>query len=145
MFWLIEELREFFKTNTKLKLFLPKYEELMKDKKIFFKNEPINGTYVKEILHREDNFEIILITWGGKSEADKHCHPENGCLLTVLDGNLIEERYNCDGELFEYNFVNVGDFAYMHNSIGKHRVINPNNHNVYSLHIYSPSRYYDNC
>jgi len=143
---LITELTTYFAGNKNklLKDFLPQFKKVFNPEKILLKNENIYGTYSRNTLFRNDFFEIIFITWGAKSKSPIHDHPENGCILTVLDGNLIEERYNPQGELYSNNFLKSGDIGYMENYIGKHRITNPNDRNVYSFHIYSPSGYYDN-
>lgn len=143
MILLTQELIKFFKTNTDLKYFLPTFKYLLNYNVFpFKKNKNPNKTYNKKILYKNNNFEIILINWGNYSESPIHCHPKNGCLLTILDGELIEERYNKD-KLIKTNILKKNDFEYIHCKIGKHKIINPNNKNVYSLHIYSPPGYYD--
>ena len=144
---LINELETYFNGNKNklLEDFLPRFKKIFNSEKIFLKNERLVGTYTKEKLFENEFFEIIFITWGAHCESPIHCHPKNGCILTILDGNLIEEKYSPTGILYEYNFLKLGDIAYMHNSIGKHRIINKNDYNVYSLHIYSPPRFYDKC
>ena len=141
---LINELKKFFQNGNKnLKDFLDNYKEIIQTEKIFFKKEHYQGTYVKDLFYRDNNFEVVLITWGAKCETSIHCHPKNGCLLTVLDGTLIEERYDEENVLYKYSKLKVKDFGYMHCDLGKHRIINKNDYNCYSLHIYSPPCFYD--
>lgn len=140
---LISELIDFYKTDKCLKNFLPQFKHIFDYTKIMLKKELLYGTYNKDLLYRNNDFEIVFITWGINAESCIHSHPENGCILTILDGDLIEERYNNNGELFEYNFLKMGNIGYMENKIGKHRIINKNDFNVYSLHIYSPSNFYN--
>ena len=49
------------------------------------------NTYNKNILYRNDNFEIILISWDKNICTNIHRHPENGCIMNILDGCLKEE------------------------------------------------------
>lgn len=142
---LIQELTKYFKhdKNKGLKNFLPIFQKIFDHSKITLKNEVLFNTYNRNVLYRNNDFEIVFITWGVNSESPIHYHPEQGCILTILDGNLFEEQYNKDGVLFKYNYLKYGDIGYMDNSIGSHRIINPNDYNVYSLHIYSPPGYYD--
>ena len=141
---LINELRSFFKNSGKdLKLFVPRYKQILQKINMDnFKNPVSNGTYKRRILYTDKNFEIVLISWGKYSEAPKHCHPENGCLLAVLEGDLIEERYTHGEELYETNYLNSSKIGYMHCDLGQHRVMNNNDYNTYSLHIYSPPGFY---
>jgi hypothetical protein len=142
MLFLVSELKNFFKKDKNLKNFMPKFQKLMNDTKIEFKKEHLLNKYSRNILYKNDDFEIVLITWGAYSRSPIHCHPKNGCLLTVLDGTLFEERYDKNGELYEYSNFLKGDFGYMHCNLGKHRITNMNDFNCYSLHIYSPSGFY---
>ena len=143
---LLKELKTYFNNGNKsLKNFLPTFKKVFNPEKVRLKNKRLVGTYSKEKLFENEHFEIVFITWGAHCESPIHCHPENGCILTVLDGNLVEERYNNKGVLCEYNFIKCWDVGYMDNYIGKHRIINKNDYNVYSFHVYSPPGYYDKC
>ena len=149
---LIQSLTHYFDTNKhyfknknkSLKNFVPIFQKVFD--KINFKNkknELLVGTYTRDVLYTDNQFEIIFITWGVFSESKIHTHPENGCILTLLNGNLIEERYNKEGKIISCNFLKENDIGYMENSIGTHRIKNNNEFNVYSLHIYSPPNYYN--
>ena len=140
-----KSLTKFFEKNTHRNLlqFMPSFQSIINHNKIFFKKEPLKGTYTRDILFRTNNYEIILITWGSHSETKIHCHPKNGCLLTVLEGQIREERYDHNDVFYEMNILNRCDFGYMHCDLGKHKVINPNDYNCYTLHIYSPPGFYD--
>ena len=81
---LIEKLNQYFLTNKNLKNFIPTFKNIMDNMKINLKNEPISGTYTRESLFRNEQFEIIFITWGKFCESPIHCHPENGCILSIL-------------------------------------------------------------
>lgn len=144
---LIQALTIYFDENENklLKGFLPIFPKVFNYEKVRLKKERLDGTYTKDVLFRNKNFEIVFISWGANSESPIHCHPKNGCILTILDGELIEERYNKNGVLCKYNFLKMGDVGYMENFIGTHKIINKNDFNVYSLHVYSPPGYYDNC
>jgi len=139
---IIQELTTYFESNQNklLQDFLPRFKNI--NIPLFLKKQPLIGTYSKDILFRNKLFEIVFITWGANSQSPIHSHPSNGCILQILDGDLVEERYNKELVLFEYNFLKSKDIGYMDNSFGTHRIINNNNHNVYSFHIYSPPNFY---
>lgn len=143
MIFLIEALEKFFENETSLSKFKDEYKELMINNVINFKKEKLIGTYKRNVLYRADEFEIILISWGAKSSTPIHCHPENGCLLYVLSGELFEYIYDYQDELTKVNYIIKGDVGYMHRNLGKHKVVNDNNKTCYSLHIYSPPNYYN--
>lgn len=142
MIFLIKKLKKFFETNKNLLDFKSTYEKLMKNNSFIFKKEFVNGTYTKNLLFRNETFEIVLISWAPNSIATFHCHPPNGCLLHVLNGNLIEKRKK-NNSIYEINNLKEGDTAYMHCDLGMHEVSNENNYDCYSLHIYSPPCFYD--
>jgi len=144
---LISKLNKYFKVdkNRKLNNFIPEYKIILDKINLNLKKENINGTYLKEKIYENNIFEIVLITWGSHSKSPIHSHPTNGCILTILDGNLIEETYTIDNIFKKSRVLKNGDIGYIENLYGKHKIINENNHNVYSLHIYSPPKFYDNC
>ena len=111
-----------------------------------------NGTdwkeYIQEIgldfykvkIYLSKNFEIILIIWKEGYSTPLHAHPENGCIIKVLEGNLVEEIIN--NKQKQINNYIPGNVSYMHNSKGLHKISSIKN--SYSLHIYSPPGFYDN-
>ena len=46
------------------------------------------------LIFRNEKYEIYLICWNKKQISKIHDHPENGCILKVLKGELIEYRYD---------------------------------------------------
>lgn len=98
-------------------------------------------SYNKTILYRNTKFEIILISWDKNVCTNIHSHPENGCLMNILEGNLIEDIYKKDNYL-KRNIYNKGDISYIHDSLGYHKIYNKDQYS-YSLHIYSPPNFYN--
>lgn len=86
---------------------------------------------------KDNKFAIYIISWNSKQFSPIHCHPQNGCLLKVLQGNLHEERYN-DNKLINKCLLNEKSISYIHDNIAMHKIINKNNYPVFSMHIYSP-------
>jgi hypothetical protein len=142
---LIEKLNNYFLKNETLESFLSTFKEMLPEltKELLVDEKQISGFYLRDRLFLNDKFEVILITWGSDCKTRIHKHPHNGCLLSIMEGTLVEERYDNNKELFQKDTLKNGDIGYMHNDIGRHRIINNNDHNVYSLHIYSPPRFYD--
>lgn len=103
-----------------------------------------DNKYNKNVIYRDDKFEIIFISWGKNAETKIHCHPKNGCIMKILEGKLIEETYNStfDNKKLGVNYYNFNDTSYIHNSLYKHKIINGKDPS-FSLHIYSPPNYYD--
>ena len=82
-------------------------------------------------------YEMILLVWHPHSYTALHSHTENGCLMKILDGNILEERISNQGTFPQKNELYKNDISYIHNIEGLHRIINNNFQYSYSLHIYS--------
>ena len=100
-----------------------------------------NDKYYSTTLFRADNFEIRLLCWKPFQKTPKHPHPENGCLMKILEGELIEEKFENDKSI--ETLYKKGDVGYITAS-EIHILKNLDNDSV-SLHIYSPSGFYDNA
>jgi hypothetical protein len=113
--------------------FSPDVIEYCKKKSIYSENK-----YNRIKLHEYSNeiFELILICWNSNSETRIHDHPEDGCVMHLISGNLEEHLYNCKGELQKITKLNIGESTYMENSIGYHKIRCVDK--AMSLHIYSP-------
>ena len=100
--------------------------------------------YNKKIIYKNDLFEIILIKWDKDSETPIHSHPKNGCLLKLIKGKLLEEKYIETNEglrLFVSNNLKIGETNFMHDIIGQHKIIAVEE--SYSIHLYSPPGFYN--
>ena len=82
-------------------------------------------------------YEMFLLVWYPQSYTALHSHTENGCLMKILDGNIIEQRISNQGTFPQKNELYKNDISYIHNVEGLHRIINNNFKYAYSLHIYS--------
>jgi len=86
-----------------------------------------------------DKFELVLICWDEKSETLIHDHPDNGCVLYLMDGELEEELYNKSLKLIKKSVYKPRNISYMDNSKGYHKI--KCQKKAISLHIYSPPNY----
>lgn len=105
---------------------------------IQFKTE----NYYSNTLFRTDKFEIRLLCWKPLQETPKHPHPQNGCLMKILEGKLVEEKFINDSNIIrtiykkdEVGYIQASEFHILKNL----------DENSVSLHIYSPSGFYDNA
>jgi cysteine dioxygenase len=73
-------------------------------------------------------------------ETKIHNHSENGCLLKILEGNMVEEIYDKNFVLQENNNLIKDNVRYIYDSIGIHKMKNKEE-NTISLHIYSPPNF----
>lgn len=92
-------------------------------------------TYEKVIIHKNNDYELVLINWEKGAFTNYHDHPKNGCVLKVLDGKLYERSENGSKTLIKnsVNFKLENEF---------HQIIAIDK--SYSLHYYSPPNYYNN-
>ena len=98
-------------------------------------------TYKKNLVYRNDDFEIFVVGWKSKQSAPIHNHSENGCLFKILKGSIIEQCYNHDIELIGHNLL-VKDMAkYIDNKRCYHSMNNISLSETVSLHIYSPPNF----
>ena len=64
-------------------------------------NEGLNLQYEKfripsnidELANKVDNFDAYILKWPIGSVSPPHQHPEKGCFMKILDGNIQEELY----------------------------------------------------
>ena len=98
-----------------------------------------NRNYYKQTIFLDNNFELILIKWDKNSQSSNHYHPENGCILKILDGKLFEERYY-NNKIYKKSILNKNEIGYMHDNLGTHKIYALEE--TYSLHLYSPPNFY---
>lgn len=84
-------------------------------------------------------FGMYLIAWNPFCHTSVHNHPEGGCLMKILEGNVKEQRFMNAESFSIINTLNKDDISYIHDDIGLHRILNENNSTSYSLNIYSPN------
>ena len=85
--------------------------------------------------------EFLILSWKKGQKSKIHDHPENGCILIVLQGKLREKRY-CNKEIsvMKETEACVGDVSYIDNSECYHDI--EALEDSVSLHIYSPPNYH---
>ena len=110
-----------------------------------------NKNYYKNLVEINDIIELYIITWNKHSFSPIHDHPENGCILKILDGKLCEELYINKStndakyvELINKSTLNVNDTGYRIGNKILHKIININDGITVSLHIYSKPNYKQN-
>ena len=94
--------------------------------------------YTKKVIYKNKDFEVILISWEKNVITPIHSHPENGCILKVLEGQLEEDYYNTNKII--NNVLNKNDIGYRNG--GELHTIKALEKS-YSLHIYSPPNFYN--
>ena len=121
------------------------YKKQIINKDILNITENDNYNYIKMQMFKNNYLDCYLIFWGPYSKSPIHNHSENGCYLKVLNGNLNELIYSNNNlnQLIcnKTNVINNKEIGYIHNTMGYHNIINPNNFMVTSIHIYSPPNF----
>ena len=96
--------------------------------------------YKKNLVFRNDDFEMFVVCWTPFQGTPKHDHSEKGCIFKILEGNIVEYRYNLDNSKIFFQH-NVGSTEYIDNKLAYHLMKNESKTNCVSLHVYSPPNY----
>jgi predicted metal-dependent enzyme (double-stranded beta helix superfamily) len=119
-------------------------------------------SYKRNVLYRDEDIEILLICWMPGQKTPVHDHPDQGCLVRVLAGELNETLYNLgvryaspddkqsyfnhgypEGSLraVKQRSIGQGAVSYLRGDRGVHRLWNKSDEPAMSLHVYSPPLY----
>lgn len=99
-------------------------------------------SYQKIYIYRDEIFDIIIICWKKGQHTKIHDHPERGCLMKILYGNLIENTFIMkENELknINTNELTVDDVGYKESNVILHNIYAPVD--SVSIHIYCPGNY----
>lgn len=98
-------------------------------------------------------FNLMILCWAESQGSSIHDHTNSHCFMKCIQGTLVETKYAWpkDGEdkdgpmhLISRTELKEGSVAYIHDSIGLHRVENPSHTEAgVTLHLYVPP--YDHC
>jgi cysteine dioxygenase len=99
-----------------------------------------NKKYNKRVAFKNELFEIVVISWDTNQSSPIHDHASNGCLLKILKGELLEERYENIYKIKKKTILKENNISYIEGTEILHKIINNIEKSV-SLHIYSPSGY----
>ena len=99
-------------------------------------------TYVRNVIYRNENIEILVLCWKKGQKTPIHNHPEHGCLLQILQGKVKETHFKRD-KTNQQKIFGIQEVSYMHDSLGSHQLENIEDGNSITLHIYSPPNYYN--
>lgn len=110
--------------------------------------------YSKFQLYTNPHYEINLIEWKKGAKGLIHDHPPDGCVVKLIDGSLLEDRFVSSGVSNKINtikhtqrniFVPIHSFnktkTHSYFIEGIHSIENINNDKSYSLHFYAPPNY----
>ena len=100
--------------------------------------------YARHQVYQDDRIQVLVICWDKQQQSGVHDHPDNGCLLKLMRGNLVEEVWEIDDtqrKLVRENHLSPGQISYQEGKSGLHNIINLSDTGAISLHIYSPPLY----
>jgi cysteine dioxygenase len=98
--------------------------------------------YNKELVYKNELFDIYIVTWNKKQKSSIHNHPEYGCVYKVLKGIITEYLFDPNIEtIIKTNKLNENDIGYIHDNIGYHYIENNTDDISVSLHIYKPPNF----
>jgi cysteine dioxygenase len=101
--------------------------------------------YFKTKVYSNIFIDIFVICWNFTQNSKIHDHPENGCLMRILQGELQEDLYiqnNATYQFIKTNILKKDDITYKEGNCCLHNIISPDK--AISLHIYSPPNYKTN-
>ncbi|MFK8008769.1 MAG: cysteine dioxygenase family protein [Saprospiraceae bacterium] len=116
---------------------LPSFDQYIGDDwQAYYESDKDEFQY--SVLHKDDNFKLILIYWNGNSKSKKHGHMKGGGLMRILSGEILETRFDSENDekiigTFKYS---EGDLSYIHDALAFHVVENQEKTPAVSLHIY---------
>jgi cysteine dioxygenase len=101
--------------------------------------------YVRNLVHRGEVFEVLILCWDVGHNSPIHDHSGSSCWMKILQGSATEEIYNYNLEnrsfknidLEQSRELNAGEFVYIDDEAGVHRVINSGESKLITLHIYA--------
>ncbi len=101
--------------------------------------------YTRNLVHTDhENYTLLMLCWNPGKESSIHNHPCDGCFINTIRGCIRETRYEVHEERNEIRrsqvkFFNEGQVSFMHDSIGLHKIGNPNKDTgSVTLHLYTP-------
>ncbi len=97
------------------------------------RHDPDERTYA--LLHRDEHVELYLVCWMPGHDTGFHDHDESAAAITVLDGQVSEERLALDGTV-EVTLGPGDSVTIAREAI--HRVRHAGEAPAVSLHAYSP-------
>lgn len=100
--------------------------------------------YARNLVHRDERFEVILLCWGEGQESPIHDHAGQQCWMSVVEGRIEELHYEEPragqrGPLTMRRRATLerGGVAYIDDGIALHKVRPEAGGSGVSLHVYS--------
>lgn len=102
-----------------------------------FHNIPNNNYGYKKIpLYFSNHISAYIIKWDSLSKSPLHAHPNNGCLMKVLQNSIHEIKIDSDRVISSLTH-NENDITYIEGSTIQHVMMNETQYPTTTLHIYA--------
>ncbi len=103
--------------------------------------------FYKVYVNKNSLFELCLIFWFNNAVSTIHDHPEKGCIMKIIKGELIENIFKNIGNnkcsFIQKNIINKNCIVNRCGNNILHQIINNTDLTV-SLHIYFPPNFQQN-
>ena len=84
----------------------------------------------------------MILCWKPGQKSPIHNHPNQGCIMKIIKGKLLEHKYEIDQLKFvNQNIYQKDDVSYIDNSHCVHKISNIYPEKAISLHCYSPGTF----
>lgn len=96
--------------------------------------------YCRKRVFRNDQAELIVISWKQSQKTPIHDHPVGGCIMKVLVGLLCEDKYSENADIhLNTTCLEEGSISYSSGKQVLHQISAMSN--TVSVHIYAPPNY----
>jgi len=102
-----------------------------------------DAVYARNLVHRDDLFEMIVLCWGAGQQSPIHNHQGQRCWMAVLEGQIEETLFRIptgDSKALipsPSKLFAKGSVAFITDDIALHRIAPAKGKPAVSLHVYS--------
>lgn len=102
--------------------------------------------YSRIVVRINDLLEMVVVCWEIDQGCPIHDHPENGCLVKILQGQVRESTYQLidNPVMTNSRMLLLNSIAYQEGGLVGHEIFNNSGKRATSLHLYSPPNYKPN-
>jgi len=98
--------------------------------------------YSRNCLSNCDSFELLLMCWKSGQSTKIHSYSHQEGWIKVLEGELTIDTYQIDKESLkcersERILIHAGEYTYLNDSMGFHKISASEKENTVSLHLHS--------
>ena len=97
--------------------------------------------YCRNLVFKNESFEILVLCWDIQQKSEIHNHNNNHCFVKILNGRLIERKYNKNNKeliLQKEKLLSQDEVIYSKNNNNYHSIGNYGAERAISIHLYMP-------